>query len=410
VFMLLSCIGQRSLSNSGVLEGLLNLLDSLLSPLQRPGAATQRRTEGILDIPMISWVVMLVSRLLDYVASIEDEASGAKKNLGGKERDRPVTGIQWSFINNTLQSQNSSRTAKGSSSLDRLYSRKLRKQLVHHKQVHMFDSKARITEEHYMTAFVVFILIVLVLLQQLNLLKAKQKALVEQIEKEKIQSNKGSSYKLLVEQAKLKQATSKVLARIANATRPTIHLCEVVCEQQLERLLLLLVGTDFNRGDISWGGAWAQYSLTCMLQDILAGELMSPGSLDAMEEVVAGGEEAGASSSSADPDDSLAQPSSIPLVETIDEALVPDIIAGTTGTSTVFQSTIPRSPISSTWYDYWGADYGTYGYNPYIGGVGIPVSKPSVAPEKPASQCVSVSVSQGLRRKARNLAAPSSWN
>lgn len=63
----------------------------------------------------------------------------------------------------------------------------------------------------------------------------------------------------------------QVLARIANATRPTIHLCEVVSEQQLERLLLLLVGTDFNRGDISWGGAWAQYSLTCMLQDILAG-------------------------------------------------------------------------------------------------------------------------------------------
>lgn len=49
---------------------------------------------GILDIPMISWVVMLVSRLLDYVASIEDEASGAKKNLGGKDRDRPVTGTR----------------------------------------------------------------------------------------------------------------------------------------------------------------------------------------------------------------------------------------------------------------------------------------------------------------------------
>lgn len=63
----------------------------------------------------------------------------------------------------------------------------------------------------------------------------------------------------------------QVLARIANATRPTIHLCEIVNDQQLERLLLLLVGTDFNRGDISWGGAWAQYSLTCMIQDILAG-------------------------------------------------------------------------------------------------------------------------------------------
>lgn len=46
-------------------------------------------------------------------------------------------GIQWSFINNNLQSQNYSRSAKGSSSLDRLYSRKIRKQLVHHKQVNV---------------------------------------------------------------------------------------------------------------------------------------------------------------------------------------------------------------------------------------------------------------------------------
>lgn len=45
--MLLSCIGQRSLSNSGVLEGLLNLLDTLLSPLQQTAAAQLRRTEGV---------------------------------------------------------------------------------------------------------------------------------------------------------------------------------------------------------------------------------------------------------------------------------------------------------------------------------------------------------------------------
>lgn len=47
VFILLSCIGQRSLSNSGVLEGLLNLLDNLLSPLQQPQASAHCRTEGI---------------------------------------------------------------------------------------------------------------------------------------------------------------------------------------------------------------------------------------------------------------------------------------------------------------------------------------------------------------------------
>lgn len=58
-----------------------------------------------------------------------------------------------------------------------------------------------------------------------------------------------------------------------------------------------------------------------------------------MDEVVVA-EEAGASSSAvgADSDDSLAQPPTIPLVESIDEGLVPDIIAGTAGTSSVFQS------------------------------------------------------------------------
>ncbi|XP_054052336.1 baculoviral IAP repeat-containing protein 6 isoform X8 [Rissa tridactyla] len=460
VFMLLSCIGQRSLSNSGVLESLLNLLDNLLSPLQ-PHLPVHRRTEGVLDIPMISWVVMLVSRLLDYVATVEDEAATAKKPLNGKERERFLTGNQWSFINNSLHTQNLSRSTKGNSSLDRLYSRKIRKQLVHHKQ-------------------------------QLNLLKAKQKALVEQMEKEKIQSNKGSSYKLLVEQAKLKQATSKhfkdlirlrrtaewprstldtevsttketpdieplpftlahercisvvqklalfllsmdftchadlllfvckVLARIANATRPTIHLCEIVNETQLERLLLLLVGTDFNRGDISWGGAWAQYSLTCMLQDILAGELLAPIAAEAMEESALG-DDAGASAG--DSDDSLQQ-STVQLVETIDEPLTHDITGAPPLSSLEKDKDIDLEllqdlmevdidpldidlekdplaakvfkPISSTWYDYWGADYGTYNYNPYIGGVGIPVAKPPVTTEKNGSQTVSVSVSQAL--------------
>ncbi|XP_048340127.1 baculoviral IAP repeat-containing protein 6 isoform X2 [Sphaerodactylus townsendi] len=461
VFMLLSCIGQRSLSNTGVLESLLNLLDNLLSPLQPP-LPVHRCTEGVLDIPMISWVVMLVSRLLDYVATVEDEATTAKKPLNGKDRERLLTGNQWSFINNNnLHTQSLNRSSKGNSSLDRLYSRKIRKQLVHHKQ-------------------------------QLNLLKAKQKALVEQMEKEKIQSNKGSSYKLLVEQAKLKQATSKhfkdlirlrrtaewprstldtevsttketpeieplpftlahercisvvqklalfllsmdftchadlllfvckVLARIANATRPTIHLCEIVNESQLERLLLLLVGTDFNRGDISWGGAWAQYSLTCMLQDILAGELLAPIAAEAMEEA-AMGEDAGASA--VDPDDSLQQ-STAQLVETIDEPLAHDI-TGTPPLSSLEKdkdidldllqdlmevdidpldidlekdplAAKVFKPISSTWYDYWGADYGTYNYNPYIGSVGISVAKPPVAAEKNGSQTVSVSVSQAL--------------
>lgn len=42
---------------------------------------------------MISWVVMLVSRLLDYVATVEDEAAAAKKPLNGKDRERFLTGM-----------------------------------------------------------------------------------------------------------------------------------------------------------------------------------------------------------------------------------------------------------------------------------------------------------------------------
>lgn len=48
------------------------------------------------------------------------------------------------------------------------------------------------------------------------------------------------------------------------------------------------------------------------------------------------GEEAGASA--VDSDDSLPQPTPIPLVETMDEALPPDMLTGTPGTSSVFQS------------------------------------------------------------------------
>lgn len=65
---------------------------------------------------------------------------------------------------------------------------------------------------------------------------------------------------------------------------------------------------------------------------MFSGEQLSSVSLDAMEEVVV---EPGASSASAaaDSDDSLSQPTPIALVESIDEALVPDIIAGRTSYS-----------------------------------------------------------------------------
>lgn len=78
-----------------------------------------------------------------------------------------------------------------------------------------------------------------------------------------------------------------------------------------------------------------------------AGELLAPGSLEGMDEGGAMGEEAGAAAAcasacaGAEPEEALAQPSPLPLVESIDEALAPDLIAGTPGSSSsVFQSAL----------------------------------------------------------------------
>ncbi|XP_054979504.1 baculoviral IAP repeat-containing protein 6 isoform X9 [Sorex araneus] len=416
VFMLLSCIGQRSLSNSGVLESLLNLLDNLLSPLQ-PQLPMHRRTEGVLDIPMISWVVMLVSRLLDYVATVEDEAAAAKKPSSGKDRERFVTGNQWSFINNSLHTQSLNRASKGGYTIERLYSRKIRKQLVHHKQ-HFKDlirlrrtaewSRSNVDTEVPATKESPEIEPLPFTLAHERCISVVQKLVLFLLSMD------------FTCHADLLLFVCKVLARIANATRPTIHLCEIVNEPQLERLLLLLVGTDFNRGDISWGGAWAQYSLTCMLQDILSGELLAPVAAEAMEEGTVG-DDAGATAG--DSDDSLQQ-SAAQLLETIDEPLTHEMTGAPPLASLEKDKEIDLEllqdlmevdidpldidlekdplaakvfkPISSTWYDYWGADYSTYNYNPYVCGIGVQVVKPAASTEKNGSQTVSVSVSQAL--------------
>ncbi|XP_078714316.1 dual E2 ubiquitin-conjugating enzyme/E3 ubiquitin-protein ligase BIRC6 isoform X2 [Lampetra fluviatilis] len=475
VFILLSCLGRRSLSNSGVLESLLALLDRLLSPLQPQSTGWEDvQPCGVLDIPLVSWVLMLVSRLLDCVTSAEDEGlavgAGGKKIAVDKEIERLLAGNQWSFVNNSFQPQSLSRSSKGHS---RLYLNKIRKQLMHHKQ-------------------------------QLSVLKAKQKALVEQIEKEKTQINKGGSYKLLMEQAKLKQATSKhfkdllrlrrvsgwarpggeageqaagtgwdgpeveplpftlphqqcipvvqkllsfllamdftchadlflfvckVLARLSNCTRPSIHLSEIVTERQLERLLLLMVGTDFNKGTIAWGGAWAQHALTCMLQDILAGELQSSGSVgDGVTDdgVTLGDEAAGAMP---DMSDDSPQPSTSNSIgePSESEPVTPDILVTVTAASMekdkdmemlqdfaeipvfpfdVYYDDDPLAakvfkPPGGSWYDHWVySDYTTYAY-PTHSGVTVPVTKTANNTnnnnvDKASTQTFSILVSQAV--------------
>ncbi len=52
-----------------------------------------------------------------------------------------------------------------------------------------------------------------------------------------------------------------------------ISLSEVMTQEELEKLLLLTCSTDCNHGNVSWGGSWAGHAITCLLLDLLDGEI-----------------------------------------------------------------------------------------------------------------------------------------
>ena len=64
-----------------------------------------------------------------------------------------------------------------------------------------------------------------------------------------------------------------MVARLTNVTRPAVVLYEVMSQEELEKLMLLCCHLEYNHGNISWGGSWAAHSITCLLQDILDGEV-----------------------------------------------------------------------------------------------------------------------------------------
>lgn len=80
---------------------------------------------------------------------------------------------------------------------------------------------------------------------------------------------------------------------------------------------------------------WA-ITMVTGLSCLHTGELLSPATLEGMDEGAAVEEAAVA----VDSDETLSQPTPVPLGEPLDEALAPDIIAGTSATPSVFQSAL----------------------------------------------------------------------
>ena len=102
----------------------------------------------------------------------------------------------------------------------------------------------------------------------------------------------------------------QVIARITQLTRPALCLSEVLSQPELEQLLMLMCDSRYNTSQSSWGGAWAGHAISCMLQDVLEGERLSPQLLDAAASGATGTGGAGGGSASITDDEALA--SSLP--------------------------------------------------------------------------------------------------
>ena len=70
---------------------------------------------------------------------------------------------------------------------------------------------------------------------------------------------------------KVKKCFFQVLTRIMTSSKPTIQLSEVMTMQDVEKLLILACGGEYNSGQKLWGGAWTSHIIICFLQDILEG-------------------------------------------------------------------------------------------------------------------------------------------
>jgi len=49
-------------------------------------------------------------------------------------------------------------------------------------------------------------------------------------------------------------------------------LSEVMSQSELDELILLTCGAEYNHGNTNWGGSWAGHTIACLLQDILDGK------------------------------------------------------------------------------------------------------------------------------------------
>uniref|UniRef100_T1IPT5 Dual E2 ubiquitin-conjugating enzyme/E3 ubiquitin-protein ligase BIRC6 n=1 Tax=Strigamia maritima TaxID=126957 RepID=T1IPT5_STRMM len=321
VFILLTYFGQKSLNNgsgNSVVESIVSLLEHLLLPL------VKRRTEfvrGILDLPLIGWVLLFLSVCLDNGAA--GIADGQEISKGGsKDKDNAIgMSNRWDFIQGEVAMLRN-RSSNSKSPANRLYKRKLQRRLMHHKQ--QLEEIEQVKKELLASAQVFsfgassknepssssmksletahFKDLIKIRRTEAPLLSKCGSGSTVSSGEDRFESEMDRGFMPILSRnqtlpvvrglASLLLAMDftcnvdmfllacKVLARITTSTRPTISLGVVFTQDQLGQLIQLCVGgVECQMNSPPWGGPWASHAITSLLQDILEGEKLYPCSM-----------------------------------------------------------------------------------------------------------------------------------
>ncbi|XP_067680641.1 baculoviral IAP repeat-containing protein 6-like isoform X2 [Haliotis asinina] len=360
VFVLLSALGQKSLSGPSsvsIMESLLAMLAKVLSPLTNaPDAASHRNSIGCLDLSLVSWILLFLCRNFDNSFGLtpgveESEKVNLRKDAGSCQANR------WGFI----QGHVSSNPSRSKSRSGKLYRRSLQKRILHHKQrLHDLElAKKKFVESQLEKSGGQAV----VGKEAQALMKQQEQQFKKELSQYASKHLKDIVHIRRADAAMLQKlpgwreeggaapnggedesdttlvlprdrclavvrglmalllsmdftchvdlflVACKVFARICNSTRPAITLTESMTQEQLEKLILLVANQEFNHGTITWGGPWASHAITCLLQDVQDGERLYP----AMSGLSAIPDEM--SATVAETDDSLAQSVSLPTFD-----------------------------------------------------------------------------------------------
>ncbi|KAH9496163.1 Baculoviral IAP repeat-containing protein 6, partial [Bulinus truncatus] len=250
VFVLLSAIGQKSLGGPSalhILDSLLSMLTSVLKPLLVTDTNQFGPNQKHLDLSLISWVLLFLCRNMENPSTVmtsntEDADKGAKR-----DKDAGYVNNRWAFIESQW-SPSLTGGARGKFSRRGLQRKLAFSRLKTHDKIKKTSAKLFVKgkTEQRSRSDIDYKDEDLESDQPIILSRDKCLAVVRGLMALLLSMDFTCHVDLFL-------VACKVLAKICVACRPSIVLAEAMKQEQLEQLVLLIVDTEFNHDNLTWG-------------------------------------------------------------------------------------------------------------------------------------------------------------